>query len=261
MSKLYGLIGFPLSHSFSKKYFSEKFVKENSIDCEYTLYPIEDIKQLPQLISDNPALCGLNVTIPYKESVIPYLDELDETAKAVGAVNCIKILRDEVKAPRLIGYNTDVFGFRQSIKPFLEIQHERALILGTGGASKAVAYVLKEIGIECFFVSRHKEQEARNKTQDSGTKTFLYEELNGNMINAFKLIVNTTPVGMFPHINELPNLPYQFITSLHLLYDLVYNPTETEFLKRGKLQGASTVNGLSMLHQQAEEAWRIWNTI
>ncbi|MES2284932.1 MAG: shikimate dehydrogenase [Bacteroidota bacterium] len=261
MSKLYGLIGSPLSHSFSKKYFSEKFLKENNSDCEYNLYPIDNINQLPQLIADNPTLCGLNVTIPYKESVIPYLDELDETAKAVGAVNCIKILRDGVKAPRLVGYNTDVFGFRQSIKPFLEIQHERALILGTGGASKAVAYVLKEIGIECFFVSRSKEQELRGKNQDLNNKIFLYEELNENMINALKLIVNTTPVGMFPHINGLPNLPYQFITSSHLLYDLVYNPAETEFLKRGRSQGASTVNGLSMLHQQAEEAWRIWNII
>lgn len=262
MSKTYGLIGSPLSHSFSKKYFSEKFVKENINDCEYNLYPIDNINQLPQLITDNPSLCGLNVTIPYKESVIPYLDELDETAKAVGAVNCIKIVSStENQVSRLIGYNTDVFGFRQSIKPFLEIQHERALILGTGGASKAVAHVLKEIGIECFFVSRSKEQDTRIKNQVSGAKIFLYEELTDYIISAFKLIVNTTPVGMFPHINERPNLPYQFITSSHLLYDLVYNPTETEFLKHGKLQGASTVNGLSMLHQQAEEAWRLWNKI
>lgn len=259
MNKTFGLIGFPLSHSFSKKYFSEKFVKENISDCEYNLFPIDNIDQLPQLIADNPTLCGLNVTIPYKESVIPYLDELDETAKAVGAVNCIKILRDEVKVPRLIGYNTDVFGFRQSIKPFLEIQHERALILGTGGASKAVAYVLKEIGIECFFVSRSKEQELRGKNQDLGNKIFLYEELTDYIISAFKLIVNTTPVGMYPNVNVAPEIPYPSLLPSHLLYDLVYNPAETEFLKRGKLQGASTVNGLSMLHQQAEEAWRVWN--
>lgn len=260
MNKTYGLIGFPLSHSFSKKYFSEKFVKENSSDCEYNLYPIDNIDQLPQLITDNPTLCGLNVTIPYKESVIPLLDELDETAKAIGAVNCIKIVSGtEYQASRLIGYNTDVYGFRQSIKPFLEIQHERALILGTGGASKAVAYVLKEIGIECFFVSRSKEQNARIKNQDSGAKIFLYEELTDYIISAFKLIVNTTPVGMYPNINVAPEIPYQSLLPSHLLYDLVYNPIETEFLKRGKLQGASTVNGLSMLHQQAEEAWRIWN--
>lgn len=258
--KTFGLIGYPLSHSFSKKYFTDKFEKENIRDCEYNLYPIEQIEQLPQLISDNPSILGLNVTIPYKVSVIPYLDELDETAKAVGAVNCIKIVSDtENNKPRLIGFNTDVFGFRQSIKPFLEIQHERALILGTGGASKAVAYVLKEIGIECFFVSRNKEQESIGKNQETIKKIFSYEELNEYIISAFKLIVNTTPLGMFPNVNTAPEIPYNFISSGHLLYDLVYNPMETEFLKRGKLQGASTVNGLSMLHQQAEEAWRIWN--
>lgn len=255
MQHKYGLIGYPLSHSFSKKYFTEKFEKENISDCEYNLYPIDNIDQLPQLIADNPALCGLNITIPYKESVIPYLDELDETAKAVGAVNCIKIVSGtEYKVSRLIGFNTDVYGFRQSIKPFLEIQHERALILGTGGASKAVAFVLKEIGIECFFVSR-------NKEQDSGNKIFLYEELTDYIISAFKLIVNTTPLGMYPNVNVAPEIPYQSLLPSHLLYDLVYNPAETEFLKRGKLQGASTVNGLSMLHLQAEEAWTIWNSI
>lgn len=264
MNKIYGLIGYPLSHSFSKKYFIEKFEREKISNCEYNSYPLENINQLPGLISAIPNLCGLNVTIPYKESVIPFLDELDETAKAVGAVNCIKILsadgqrkeseKDDKlqKSQILIGYNTDIYGFRQSIKPFLDNQQERALILGTGGASKAVAYVLKEIGIDCFFVSRTKHNGAE-------AKTFLYEELNEYILNAFKLIVNTTPVGMHPKINEAPALPYQFITSSHLLYDLVYNPAETEFLKQGKLHGASTVNGLSMLQQQAEEAWRVWN--
>ena len=248
-NKIYGLIGYPLSHSFSKKYFTEKFEREKISNCEYNLYPLENINHLPELILDNSNLYGLNVTIPYKESVIPFLDELDETAKAVGAVNCIKILRAE---GLLIGYNTDIYGFRQSIKPFLDNQHERALILGTGGASKAVAYVLKEIGIDCYFVSRTKNNEAKEKT-------FLYEDINEYILSAFKLIVNTTPVGMYPQINEAPALPYQFITSSHLLYDLVYNPAETEFLRHGKLQGASTVNGLSMLQQQAEEAWRVWN--
>ena len=258
MSKTYGLIGFPLSHSFAKKYFTDKFDNENITDCTYNLFPIDSINQLPQLIKDNPNLCGLNVTIPYKESVIPFLNELDETAKAVGAVNCVKILNSNnspnsrLPTPFLKGYNTDIFGFRQSIKPFLENQHERALILGTGGAAKAVYYVLKEIGIDCYFASRH-------KNQDTRIKTFMYEEINENMINAFKLIVNTSPVGMFPDVTNAPKIPYQFITSSHLLYDLVYNPIETEFLKRGKEKGALTVNGLSMLHQQAEEAWRIWN--
>ncbi len=260
MKKIFGLIGYPLSHSFSKKYFTEKFDKENIQNCEYNLFPIEHINQLPLLITNNPILGGLNVTIPYKETVIPFLDELDETASAVGAVNCIKIeSSNEYQVSRLIGYNTDVFGFRQSIKPFLEIQHERALILGTGGASKAVAYVLKEIGIDCYFVSRNKEKVSSIKNQETRNKTFLYEELNENMINAFKLIINTSPVGMYPNVNDAPEIPYNFISSSHLLYDLVYNPAETEFLKRGKLQGASTVNGLSMLQQQAEEAWRIWN--
>jgi shikimate dehydrogenase len=250
--KLFGLIGYPLSHSFSKKYFTEKFEKENIADCEYQLFPIEQIDLFPQLIKDNNTICGLNVTIPYKESVIPFIDELDETAKAVGAVNCIKIQQLSTNNQQLIGFNTDVFGFRQSIKPFLETHHERALIIGTGGASKAVAYVLNEIGIDCYFVTRQ-------KSVDSSLKTFSYAELNGNVINAFKLIVNTSPVGMFPNVNDAPEIPYQYITSSHLLYDLVYNPIETEFLKRGKLHGASVVNGLSMLHQQAEEAWKVWN--
>jgi len=245
--KTYGLIGYPLGHSFSKKYFTEKFEKENVQDCIYNLYPIENIKLFPQLINDNADLLGLNVTIPYKESVLPFLDELDATAKGIGAVNCIKILTDKTKTTesirnkKLIGYNTDAFGFRQSIKPFLEKQHERALILGTGGAAKAVAYVLKEIGVECFYVSRIKNPNAEN------------------VMNAFKLIVNSSPVGTYPNIEEAPQIPYQYLSSKHLLYDLVYNPERTEFLKRGKAKGAATVNGLSMLQQQAEEAWRIWN--
>lgn len=253
MNKQYGLIGYPLSHSFSKKYFTEKFEKENIEGCEYNMFPIENIDLFTQLITDNPSLVGINVTIPYKESVIPFLDELDETAKGIGAVNCIKIIRNADEKPKLIGYNTDAFGFQQSIKPFLETQHEKALILGTGGASKAVAYVLKSIGIEVYFVSRAKKNNAINKN------TFTYEELNENVINAFKLIVNTSPVGTFPNINDAPDIPYNFISTSHLLYDLVYNPSETEFLKRGKKQGAAILNGLPMLQQQAEEGWKIWN--
>lgn len=254
--KQYGLIGYPLSHSFSKKYFTEKFEKEKIAGCEYNLFPIENINLFPQLIIDNPTLCGLNVTIPYKESVIPFLDELDETAKAVGAVNCIEIKKTP-NGNKLTGYNTDVFGFRQSIKPFLEIQHERALILGTGGASKAVAFVLKNIGIDCYFVSRTKKQGSEAKSREE--KMFTYEELNENIIDAFKLIVNCSPIGTYPNINEAPSIPYEFISTSHLLYDLVYNPPETEFLKRGKAKGAVIVNGLSMLQQQAEEAWNVWN--
>jgi shikimate dehydrogenase len=250
MKKTYGLIGYPLGHSFSKKYFTEKFEKENISGCEFNLYPISSIDELPALIKNDESICGLSVTIPYKESVIPFLDELDETAKTIGAVNCIKIVRQNNQEPRLVGYNTDAFGFRQSIKPFLETQHERALILGTGGASKAVAFVLKKIGITCYFAGRQKQ---------AGENFFLYEELNENMIKAFRLIVNTTPLGTFPDVNDSPKIPYEYIGPGHLLYDLVYNPAETKFLKRGKMQGAATVNGLSMLQQQAEEAWRIWS--
>lgn len=255
--RTYGLIGYPLSHSFSKKYFTEKFEKEQLKDHEYHLFPIEKIDEFPDLIRKHPGLWGLNVTIPYKESVIPYLDELDETAKEIGAVNCIRILGDDNgnNSKKLIGYNTDAFGFRQSIKPFLETQHERALILGTGGASKAVHYVLKTIGIDCYFVTRTKIISNQLITKNE----FSYEELNEYVMSAFKLIVNTTPVGMYPNIEEAPAIPYELLTPSHLLYDLVYNPEETEFLKRGKKMGASTLNGLSMLHQQAEEAWRIWN--
>lgn len=248
MKKVFGLIGHPLSHSFSKKYFSEKFEKEEIPHCIYELFPLENIDLLPQLIKDHPELCGLNVTIPYKRTVLPFLSELDETAREVGAVNCIKI-----EEGKLTGYNTDVYGFRQSIKPFLESHHERALILGTGGASKAVQYVLQQIGIDCYFVTRE-------KSRVQGPKMFTYTDLNQNAISAFKLIINTTPLGMYPDVEKFPEIPYEHISSSHLLYDLIYNPAETEFLKKGKAQGASTINGLSMLQQQAEEAWRIWNS-
>ncbi len=251
----FGLIGLPLSHSFSKNYFTEKFHKENIPNCEYNLYPLENINQLQSLIAETPNLCGLNVTIPYKETVIPLLHELDVTAKAVGAVNCIKV---NSSSQQLIGYNTDVFGFKQSIKPFLETQHERALILGTGGAAKAVAYVLKDIGIDYYFVKRS--NSLVSKTEQQLNNVFTYQELTEYIINSFKLIINTTPVGMYPNIGNSPEIPYQFISTSHLLYDLVYNPIETEFLKKAKYQGASAVNGLSMLHQQAEAAWRIWNS-
>jgi shikimate dehydrogenase len=258
MQKIFGLIGYPLTHSFSKKYFTEKFEKEQIKDSDYRLFPIEHISQFPILLAKYASLRGLNVTIPYKESVLPLLDELDPVAKAVGAVNCIKLVAGKGnQLATLTGYNTDVYGFKQSIKPFLEQHHERALILGTGGASKAVAYVLNAIGIDCYFVTRNKE---KNNLPKDSTKVFSYDELNENILNAFKLIVNTTPVGMFPNINDSPAIPYEFVQDTHLLYDLVYNPTETEFLKKGKEKGATTINGLSMLHLQADEAWRIWNS-
>lgn len=242
--KLYGLIGHPLSHSFSKKYFTEKFEKEDIADCKYEFFDIDNIEKLSSILKQNPDLIGLNVTIPYKESVIPYLTELSPEAKEIGAVNTIKI-----DGEKLIGYNTDYFGFKQSLKPFIEINHERALILGTGGASKAVAYALKSININCLFVSRN----PKNDNEIS------YDDINDYVIKHHQIIVNTTPIGTFPNINDKPNLDYSLITSGHLLYDLVYNPTETVFLREGKQRGAITLNGYQMLQLQAEKAWEIWN--
>ncbi len=261
--RLFGLIGNPLTHSFSEKYFSEKFKRENISDAEYKLFLLEKIEVFPDFISQHPNLIGLNVTIPYKEKIIPFLDELDETAKAVGAVNTISFLSafdtsfDRLRTTQsdkkilLKGFNTDVYGFRQSLKPFLTSAHERALILGTGGASKAVEYVLKQIGVDCIFVSREKQVVA-------GKTILTYDELNSYVVASCKLIVNCSPVGTFPHVDEFPNLPYESLTKEHLLYDLIYNPEETAFLKKGKAQGAEIMNGLDMLKLQAEKAWEIW---
>jgi shikimate dehydrogenase len=256
--RLFGLIGFPLTHSFSEKYFAEKFRRENIADASYRLFPIDTIEKLPELISSHPGLVGLNVTIPYKEKVIPFLDELDETAQAVGAVNTILISYLTSQVSRLKGFNTDVHGFRQSIKPFLTSSHERALILGTGGASKAVEYVLKQIGVDCIFVSREKKGKSPNGQVEKIILT--YEELNPYVIDSCKLIVNCSPAGTFPNVNEFPKLPYEAIGKEHLLYDLVYNPAETAFLKKGKANGAQIMNGLDMLKMQAEKAWDIWNS-
>lgn len=258
--RLFGLIGFPLSHSFSEQYFTEKFQREGIKDAMYRKFPITDINLVPDLIKSHPNLKGFNVTIPYKETIIPLLDELDETAKQVGAVNCVVVSglgpathRVGDPTPQLTGYNTDVYGFRQSIKPFLASHHERALILGTGGASKAVEYVLRGIGVECVFVSRQ-------KNELPGKQVLTYAELNRYVLDAFKLIVNCTPVGTFPNVNEAPDIPFEYITSDHFLYDLVYNPAETEFLRRGKERGAMIQNGYDMLKMQAEKAWEIFNS-
>lgn len=242
--KQYGLIGKTLSHSFSKKYFEEKFKREN-INAVYENFELNDISQVEGLFSIHSNLCGLNVTIPYKEQIIPYLDEVDEQARKIGAVNTIYIDKETGK---MKGYNTDVYGFKQSLKPFLENQHQRALILGTGGASKAVAYVLNELGITTAFVSRTPQLENQ----------LSYDELNENILASFLLIVNTTPLGTFPNVDEKPTINYDAITPNHLLYDLVYNPAETAFLKEGKKRGALTINGEQMLQLQAEKAWEIW---
>ncbi|MEI8085431.1 MAG: shikimate dehydrogenase [Paludibacter sp.] len=243
--KQFGLIGFPLGHSFSKKYFTEKFENE-CIDARYDLYELKNISEFTAL-KDNSALCGLNVTIPYKEQVIEYLHDLDETAAKIGAVNVVKFIRanEELK---LKGYNSDAIGFENSIKPFLKPYHQKALILGTGGASKAIDYVLNKLEIKTTFVSR---------TPKAGMKT--YDELTESVLNDNLLIVNASPVGTFPHAEESPDIPYQFITDKHLLFDVVYNPAETLFLKKGWERGAKGLNGQSMLVGQAEAAWEIWN--
>lgn len=243
--KQFGLIGLPLTHSFSKKYFSEKFLRE-SIDAQYDLYELQDIADFTSLVVKD-TLFGLNVTIPYKEKVIKYLNELDETAAEIGAVNVVKFIRSEGKL-MLKGYNSDAIGFENSLKPFLQPYHKKALILGTGGASKAIDYTLRKLGIETTFVTR---------IAKSGMLT--YWELNEKIMKDNLLIINTSPVGTFPHANECPDIPYQFLTSQHLLFDLVYNPAETLFMAKGKEQGAQVLNGESMLIGQAEAAWKIWN--
>lgn len=242
--KQFGLIGYPLSHSFSKGYFTEKFSKENIIDCNYAVFPLEKIEDFIELCNQHKNFVGLNVTIPYKEKIIPFLDELNEEAKEIGAVNTIKFING-----KKVGFNSDCFGFEMSLKPLLKSHHTSALILGTGGASKAVEYVLKKLGIKYQYVSRNKSE-----------KAISYEEIDEFIIQNSTLLINASPNGMYPNINDAPNLPYQFITDQHLLYDLIYNPEETLFMKKGKAQGAQTKNGLEMLYLQAERSWKIWNS-
>lgn len=241
--KQYGLIGRSLAHSFSKEYFKKKF-SELNLEAEYENFELAEIDEVKNLL-ERKDLAGLNVTIPYKEAIIPYLDELDTVASLVGSVNTIAF-----KNGQTIGYNTDVIGFEKSLKPFLEHGMERALILGTGGASKAVAFTLRKIGLDILFVSRN----------PSGIKEIAYEDCNANVIKWHKLIVNTTPLGTFPDVEDAPPIAYEGITEDHLLYDLIYNPEKTQFLKEGEKRGASIMNGLSMLKIQAEKSWEIWNS-
>ncbi len=244
--KKFGLIGLPLIHSFSKKFFTEKFELEE-IDAQYSLYELQDITEFSELIK-NEILSGLNVTIPYKEKVMEYLDELDDTAAKIGAVNVIKFIRTE-NSLKVKGYNSDTIGFESSLKPFLKPEHKKALILGTGGASKAIDYTLRKLGIETVFVSRTVKPEQ-----------LTYWQLNEELISEYLVIINASPVGTFPHYDEYPDIPYQFLTNHHLLFDVVYNPAETLFLKKGKEHGAQTLNGESMLKGQAVAAWEIWNS-
>ncbi len=245
--KKYGLIGFPLGHSFSRNYFNNKFADEK-IDAEYVNFEIPSIQDFRRVIEENPNIYGLNVTIPYKQQVIPYLDELDADAEEIGAVNVIKFIREAGQKLKLVGYNSDVVGFMGSIKPLLKPHHREALILGTGGASKAIVYGLRKLGISSVFVSR---------TKKEGMLT--YDELTPEIMQEFTVIINCTPVGMFPHTDACPALPYECLTGKHLLFDLIYNPEETLFMKKGAAQGAITKNGLEMLLLQAIGAWSIWN--
>jgi shikimate dehydrogenase len=241
----YGLIGYPLSHSFSQGFFNEKFASEK-IDATYLNYEIPSIKNFHSIIDANPELCGLNVTIPYKEQVIPYLDELDDTAKEIGAVNVIKFIRTRKKL-LLKGYNSDVIGFSRSIEAYLQPHHQKALILGTGGASKAVAYALGKLGLEYKFVSRI-----------PLWNELSYDDLTIEIMEEHSVIVNTTPLGMYPKVDACPEIPYELVSDRHLLYDLLYNPNETKFMKLGQSKGAVVVNGLEMLLLQAFAAWEIW---
>ena len=244
--KLYGLLGYPLVHSFSQNYFNQKFGSEN-IDAKYINFEIPDVGMLMEVVAENENLNGLNVTIPYKEQVIPFLDEIDPAASEVGAVNVIKFIRGK-DGLRLKGYNSDIIGFTDSIKSLLKPHHQSALVLGTGGAAKAVSYSLRKLGLEVQLVSRRK-----------SANTLVYEELTKNDLKNHKVIVNTTPLGMYPNVDTCPDIPYRYLTSQHLCYDLIYNPDETLFLKNSRLAGAQVKNGLEMLLLQAFASYSIWN--
>lgn len=238
----YGIIGYPLGHSFSRAFFTEKFQREH-IDAEYVNFEIPSADMLPGIVQANPNLRGLNVTLPHKEAVIPMLDELSDEAKEIGAVNVIR-----VRDGRLKGFNSDIIGFMDSIRPLLKPWHQHALVLGTGGASRAIRVGLQRLGIQWTYVSR---------TPAPGRLT--YADLTSDLMEHYQVIVNCSPVGMFPRVDACPDIPYQLLTGRHLLYDLVYNPQETLFLKRGAEHGAAVKNGLEMLHLQALASWRFWN--
>ncbi|MDR2056858.1 MAG: shikimate dehydrogenase [Dysgonamonadaceae bacterium] len=242
----YGLIGNPLKHSFSKGFFNDKFSEEN-IDAEYINFEIPSIKEVNLIIKNNPRLKGLNVTIPYKEQVIPFLDQLSENARLIGAVNVIKIDRNKGKI-KLTGFNSDIIGFKESIDPLLQVHHKQALILGTGGSAKAIYYGLKQLGIVTTYVSRKKKS----------VNILNYNELTKDVMEANTIIVNCTPIGMWPNVDESPGIPYQWLNEQHLLYDLLYNPDETLFMKKGAEQGAIVKNGLEMLLLQAFASFEFW---
>ncbi len=239
----FGLIGKNISYSFSEKYFTQKFKTERIKDSSYHTFDLNTIEDFVTL-AKKQKVNGYNVTIPYKEAIIPFLDSLNSKAAQIGAVNTIKI----TKNGKLKGYNTDFYGFKKSLKPLLEMHHKKALILGTGGASKAVAYALKSLKIPYNFISRKAENNILS-----------YNDITKQILDSHQIIINCTPLGTFPNIEDCPNIPYNFINSQHILYDLIYNPEKTKFLKHGTIQGAKTKNGLEMLELQAEKSWEIWN--
>jgi shikimate dehydrogenase len=239
----FGLIGYPLGHSFSQKFFTDKFTREGIGDCVYENYPIQSIDEF-EAVLQQPGLQGLNVTIPYKKQVIPFLTHSSYAVSEMGACNCI-----DIRDGKLTGHNTDTFGFEKSLLPFLHSYHNKALVLGTGGASSAVVYVLNKLQIKWQYVSRSRSDEAIG-----------YDDITAEMMNDHLLIINTTPLGMYPDTTAFPPLPYDSLTGKHHLFDLVYNPAETVFLSKGKAMGATVQNGEQMLILQAEESWRIWNS-
>jgi len=243
--KILGLIGYPLTHSFSKQYFTEKFRKEGVTNYVYRNFELSDINFFPELLKTHPDIAGLNITIPYKEKILDFVDELSPEVAAIGATNTLVI---HPVSKKITAYNTDIYGFKQSLLPCLKPEHRKALILGTGGAAKAVAYTLRQLNIDAVMVSR----QPKNATQLS------YTDLNEKIVKSHLLVVNTTPLGQFPEVEKRPAFPYNFITGKHLFYDLIYNPAKTTFLQIAENQGAIVCNGLNMLQLQAEKAWRIW---
>lgn len=242
--KKYGLVGKHIDYSFSKKYFTERFANTNADDCVYENFDLETIADFTAMIENNPDLAGLNVTIPYKETIIPFLDSLSKKASQIGAVNVIRF----TKKRKLKGYNSDYYGFKKSLQPLLQSHHQKAMILGTGGASKAVAFALEELEIPFVFVSREAHENA-----------ITYERINATTFDNFQVFINCTPLGTTPNTKEFPPIPFEFFTGKHLAFDLIYNPEETQFLKKARKKGATTKNGMEMLLFQAEKAWKIWN--
>ncbi len=243
MRRKFGLLGRNISYSFSKGYFTEKFETLGLKDHSYVNFDVQQIEDIATIVKDTEGLVGFNITIPYKEAIFPYLSEVDPKAEAIGAINVVKVMENGLK-----GYNTDVIGFERSIAPHLKKQHQKALILGTGGASKAVEFALKSLGLHCQFVSR---TASENK--------WSYDQLNKDIMEQHTLIINCTPLGTFPNIENKPDIPYQYITKEHLVFDLIYNPKTTSFMKQAQANGATAVNGHQMLKLQAEAAWEIWN--